>query len=293
MIRYQVARLGLWIDTTQSGLNIPIPPGIEKFLQPVVKPQALFHIPSEIDTQETLVFQLRNKPLPEAKSSDICKFRTASWEFWVGAQGDYIFKIPNQESPRAVMVNNSFSIGEVYGNFSEQPVIQYPLQDMDIRICAAWLGSHGDVLLHASGAIIDGRGYAFLGDSGAGKSTLAAALASDPSVTILGEDQVVLRYLDNQFWIYGTPWHLNPELCSPQGAPLEKLFFLGRKGHSRITQIAPIEGVSRILQTAFIPFYLPELIPGILDRLSHLSETLSFYELSYQMGSNIRELIIN
>ena len=167
------------------------------------------------------------------------------------------------------------------------------MKNIENRIFSAWLGSLGDIILHASGVIFDGKGYCFAGDPGAGKSTLAAALASDPGITVLGEDQVVLRYLKDRFWIFGAPWHLNPEMCSPEGIPLSKMFFLDRSLEPGAHLISPLDGITRILQTAFTPFYQPKWIPGILARLELLSQQVPFYNLSYQLGSDPVALITN
>lgn len=298
MIIFQIAELGLWLDISQLGYSIFLPPSIKKFLKPVAEPQALFnssHESQSTDQNNILILILRNEPLPKPESSDICKLSMQNWEYWENIDnGNKTFIVDKQKGLRALRVNYDFKSGEVLGDLSG-PISKdiYPLQDLDIRLYAAWLANLGDVILHASGIILEGKGYAFIGDSGAGKSTLATALAKNPTITVLGEDQVILRYLDNQFRIYGTPWHLNSALYSPKGAPLEKLFFLGSKNFTGVNPISAMNGISQILQTAFIPFYLPGMIPNILDRLSLLSESVPFYELSYQLHSNILEFIID
>jgi hypothetical protein len=214
-------------------------------------------------------------------------FCSATWEFGITNEDDYLFAEPHSDPPRAVIVKPDFTCGEILGDFShyyDSPI--FPIQDLEIRLYTAWLAGFGDIILHASGVMREGRGYCFIGDSGAGKSTLAAALAADPAITVLGEDQVVLRYVGGRFWIFGTPWHLDPAMCSPAGAPLEKLYFLDRSLTPGVGLIKPGEGVSRILQTAFIPYYLPAKLPGILDRLALAAEQLPFHSLSYQLGTD-------
>jgi len=130
-----------------------------------------------------------------------------------------------------------------------------------------------------------------VGDPGAGKSTLAAVLATDPGVTVLGEDQVVLRYLDGCFWIFGTPWHINPDMCAPIGIPIEKIFFLDRTLKPGTTRISPLDGITRILQTAFIPYYQSKWVPGILDHLGLLAQQVPFYLLSYKLGTDPLQII--
>jgi hypothetical protein len=124
-----------------------------------------------------------------------------------------------------------------------------------------------------------------------GKSTLAAALAADPAVTVLGEDQVILRWLEDRFGIYGTPWHENPLLCSPLGVPLDKVFFLQRTGADGVADCAPADGVARLLQTAFVPYYRPAAVAAILERLALLAERVPFRTLRYRLGSDVSRFL--
>ena len=71
----------------------------------------------------------------------------------------------------------------------------------------------------------------------------------------LGEDQVIVRHLGGQYLVYGTPWHTNPELCSPGGVPLHKLFFLDRTADHGVQPLGPRAGIERLLQQSFIPYY--------------------------------------
>jgi len=109
----------------------------------------------------------------------------------------------------------------------------------------------------------------------------------------LGEDQILLRYLDGKFWVFGSPWHEDHSLCSQTGAPLKAVFFLEKKGITSLAPIQPLEGVTRLLQTAFIPYYRPQLVQGILDRLAILSEIMPMFKLSYPLGSDVLPLILS
>ena len=218
-----------------------------------------------------------------------------TWRLWQDEAGRYIFEAPHQSPPRRhVIVDPGFSVGDVLGEFGERAGADgtcYPLQDIDIVLFVNWLANFGDVILHASGVVVDGEGYCFAGSSGVGKSTLAAALAADPSVTVLGEDQVILRYLQGRFWIYGTPWHVNPAMCSPLGVPLKKVFFLDRSLSAGAAPASPVAGITRLLQTAFVPYYRPAAVSAILERLTLLAEQTPFYTLSYRLGTDPLRLI--
>lgn len=288
VINLRIAAFNLKFDATESELELNTPPSHTKFTQMNFHGLGYFDLPNS-----ALILKIKNRPLfdPEARFSPI--YCAKNWELWQDDDQNYMFTAPRIPSPQWIIVNKAFSVGEVYSQYSnEKGKFVYPLfHDLEIVFFVNWLGSLGDIILHASGVILDGKGYAFIGSAGAGKSTLAATLAKEGAVTNLGEDQVILRMRDGQFWIYGTPWHLNPEMCSPQGVRLEKLFFLERNGKYATEPIKPTDGITRILQTAFVPYYRPALVSCIMDHLVLLAEEVPFRSLSYPLGSDVLKLI--
>jgi hypothetical protein len=265
----------------------------------VEKPQAQLCVDGVNHTPtvnpKRLTLNVLNSPPPlidQATTKPI--FRSATWELWFDHLGKYLFVGPQQEPSRMIVVDNAFTDGVVMGDFNNHPGDTIlPLGDLEIRLFSVWFAESRDIILHASGVMVDQEGYAFIGTSGAGKSTLASQLSKHESVTVLGEDQVILRYIDQRFWIFGTPWHENPSMCSPAGVPLEKLFTLDRSLKPGIHPITPLDGITRILQTAVIPYYRPDYMPAILDRLALLSEQVPFYALSYPIGADPLEMIKN
>lgn len=283
-----VGKLGLGLDFGALDLPITFPPGHKKFFQPVSISQAEISDKASINH---LYLKYQTSFLDEDTDSII--FRSETWEFGKDESGNLIFFAPYQDPPCKVVVAQDYSSGFIYSKLlPSASKIMYPLQTLEIRIFSAWLATFGDLILHASGVLIGGRGYCFIGESGAGKSTLAATLAGSHDIEILGEDQVILRFLEGQFWIFGTPWHLDPARCSPLGAPLKKVFFLDRTLPEGVEVRKKVNGVTRVLQTAFVPYYLPEYLPGILDRLALLAERVPFYTLNYRLGTDPLPLIL-
>ncbi len=294
-----IAGLGLKLDAKGANLKIITPNCYEKFLKPVANPQA-FLLFNQNDNNlsgegDQLALKVKNENLsiqPKSEGLDLI-FQTDNWTAKFDGHGNFILDTLQIPPKRRMIINGDFSHGEVIGDFSEwENSGFYPLLNMDMKLFVNWLARSGDVILHASGVNVDGHGYVFAGKAGAGKSTLASLLLRNHAVTVLGEDQVILRYLNGRFWIFGTPWHEDPVMCSPQGVPLEKLFFLDRDDKQGVSLIKPIESVTRILQTAFVPFYRQDLMPGILDRLEKLSKQVPGFVLSYQIGSDPWPLII-
>ncbi len=239
-------------------------------------------------------FNLHNQPISGGTERLKPVASNEIWELWRDQEGQFIFVNPMQALLRKVVINPDFTQGDLFGDFSVGgEALAYPLpQDLEIVFFANWLGKFGDLILHASGIAVDGKGYAFVGPSGVGKSTLAGRLSQRAGVTVLGEDQLILRRMGNCFWLFGTPWHENSSMRAPIGVPLEKIFLLDKKDEDTLSEATPMQGVTRLLQTAFIPYYRAELIQTFLERLDTLAAEVPIYHFSYLPGNEILNRVI-
>jgi len=287
-IKLSFASLKIVIDARDSGIQLTVPPIFNKFLV-----ETNFSKQPESELSETLQLQVvhESQNPGQVRGNPLC--RTPIWELWIDESGDFVFVSPRQSPPKRVTIGRTFQKGVVNFDFSSLHGREiYPLESIDIRIAVNWLANFGDLILHASGVAVGSQGYCFVGASGAGKSTLIKDLTDQGELTILGEDQIILRYLSGEFWIFGTPWHEYEDRCSPIGVPLKKIFFLDRHQIPGIKKYPASEGVTKILQTAFVPYYLPDKLPRIMDQLSLLSAKIPFYQLSYQLGTPVLPAII-
>ena len=68
-------------------------------------------------------------------------------------------------------------------------------------------GGRQTLLIHASLVRHQGRGYAFVAKSGTGKSTQVAMwLRCIPGCDLMNDDNPVVRVIDGEVMIYGSPW---------------------------------------------------------------------------------------
>lgn len=142
----------------------------------------------------------------------------------------------------------------------DQPIdpLEYPLDEL---LLIHLLGMERGIEVHACGVVDSlGQGHLFLGQSGAGKTTLARLWEKKPGVTILSDDRIVLRKLDDKFWMFGTPWHGEGRMSSPCRAPLSRIYFL-RKGEKNefIPQRVPAS-IGCLFACSFLPFYNPQAV---------------------------------
>jgi len=284
-----IAGLFLIISKGDDKLTLDYSPCHEKFL--ITENELDQYNPAPT---QTLMLEIIDSPVsPQAQLIEaLCK--NEIWELWQDEFNHYVFTQPKQSPQRWVFIDPEFRNGKIIGDFSAYKQNHvYPLQYIDIVIFSNWLANFGDMILHASGIAFNGEGFCFIGHSRAGKSTLVGDIANIPGVTVLGEDQVVLRKIDNPFMIYGTPWHERLDMCSPTGVPLKKIFFLDRNASQVIAPVRDFDAVVKIMQTAFFPVYRPEAVQGILARLSSLEGNVHINTLAYERGTNILQVILD
>lgn len=279
----RVAQCTLWYQSDSPWVHAIAPPHEDVFS---VFTTAEEEKASAVSRQ--LALQVNQAELSRELRWQQLVYRTKIWELWKDNEDFWIFYNPLQPVLRVLRVAPDFSSGQVYGDYrpGEPSADQILPKELEIVLFANWLGSFGELILHAAGISIGDAGYAFVGHSGAGKSTLAALLAPIPNVTLLGEDQVVLRKQAKDFWIYGTPWHYSSSRCAPEGARLKALFFLDGKGESTLQSITPMEGVSRLLQTAFVPFYQPQFVQLVLANLADLAQQTPLKTFNFDKSSS-------
>lgn len=285
ILHISIAELQLSLSAT--GLNI----GLE-----LPKPHQQFEVTwdriQSSPRTDSLNLTVKDKNIPPELFLADCLCKTEIYEIYRPDTGGLVFFAPRQKPPRVILVDGQYSHGAVIGPFTASGVNSlYPIQYTDIIIYSNRLATRGDLILHASGIALNGKGYCFAGKSGVGKSTLVRNLSYHENVTVLGEDQVILRYLRGRFWIFGTPWHVYPEYCSPMGVPLDTLFFLVKEGRNGVKDVSASDGFKRIMGSAFIPYYQPKLVEGIMKRLEEFTILMPLKELTYEIGADVLKLI--
>jgi hypothetical protein len=124
------------------------------------------------------------------------------------------------------------------------------------------LAQRGGFLLHAAGAICDGRAYLFSGVSGAGKTTMTRL--APPDITLLTDEISYLRPSPDGYSAFGTPFAgelaRSGENCA---APVSALFFLEQGPENRIDELSSAEAVRRLMRN--ILFFAED--QGLVEKL--------------------------
>ncbi|MCK4784154.1 MAG: hypothetical protein KAV87_10415, partial [Desulfobacteraceae bacterium] len=167
--------------------------------------------------------------------------------------GKYILKI----SSKAIILESDFKSGDIYSrargtNRKIKFPLSYPLHEV---LMINLLARERGVMVHSCGVSSKGQGLLFVGTSQMGKSTMANLWKNEKGAALLSDERMIIRKMKGRLWIYGTPWHGDAKVCSPERAPLEKIFFLKHAKKNSVKKIEPLEAASRLIVCSFPTFW--------------------------------------
>lgn len=222
------------------------------------------------------------------------------------SQGRYILcgkSDPAEVPDRIVVISSDFRSGDIYIDkqkigldFSCGYPLEYPLDEI---LIVNLLARRRGIMVHACGVKDDRRGLLFAGTSQAGKSTMAnlwkLRIANDKSqnegVSILSDDRIIIRKKEGKFWIYGTPWHGDAKVCSPERTPVEKIFFLKHAKKNSVKKIKPLEAASRLIVRSFPTFWDKKGMEFTLKFCAELAQKVPCYELGFVPDESVLDFV--
>jgi hypothetical protein len=209
----------------------------------------------------------------------------------------YLFTSPimGEHPYKMATLSKEFDSGEVYLHepyFNQNQAI-YPLEyPLDELIINNFLARGKGVEIHACGILNSkGQGYLFVGQSTAGKTTMARLWGNDSDITVLSDDRIVLRRVENKLWMFGTPWHGEAMLASETKAPLSRIYFLEKGLKNELIPQRPSDAISRLFTCSFPPFYNRDALDFILTFLEDVVKTVPCSELKFTPDKSAVEFI--
>lgn len=152
------------------------------------------------------------------------------------------------------------------------------------KLCEYVLGSANGLIFHCSAIMVDGKAYVFTAPSGTGKSTHARLwreLLGDKAVMI-NDDKPIIRFIDGEFYVYGTPWMGKHNLGANVRAKLKAICKIRQEKENVIQKISPAEMLIMILNQTL----RPEKVES-MDKLLGLIEQMLAKTNLYSLGCNI------
>jgi hypothetical protein len=152
------------------------------------------------------------------------------------------------------------------------------------------LAQEGGFLLHAAGAIRNGRAFLFSGVSGAGKTTISRL--APPDVTLLTDEVSYIRRDADGYRACGTPFAGElarvGENCS---APIGCLFFLRQGPENKLEPLAKPEAIRLLMRNILFFAEDAELVQKVFQSACELVEHVPIQRLTFVPDARVWDMI--
>lgn len=139
---------------------------------------------------------------------------------------------------------------------------------------------HQTLMIHASLVRCDGKGYAFIAKSGTGKSTQVSMwLQYIGNCDLMNDDNPIVRVIDNQVFIYGSPWSGKTPCYRQVKAPLGAITRIDRAQENSIEKLPPIEAFASFLPSCSTMKWDKDIFNAICNTVTKVVELVGIYTL--------------
>jgi len=150
--------------------------------------------------------------------------------------------------------------------------------------------------LHSSAVAFEKRAVLFSGPCGVGKSTHARLWQqyfNENKVIIINDDKPVLRLINNDFYVYGTPWSGKDDLNVNTQAILGAIVFLKQAKENHIRRLSSNEAVQMMIYQSLRPIYDRDKMIKLMILLDNLIQKTPIYEMGCTISLDAVKMIYN
>lgn len=139
---------------------------------------------------------------------------------------------------------------------------------------------HSSVSVHASAVVSGGEAVLFMGRSGTGKSTHSRLwLENVPDTRLLNDDNPIVRIVDGEAMVYGSPWSGKTPCYLDESAPIAAMVRLAQAPENRFSRKSDVEAFSILLPGCSVLRSDRRLFGAMCETLIELTEIVCVGEM--------------
>jgi len=228
----------------------------------------------------------------------------------------YIYKSPQKNKKQVMLINRTFDRVSAYLLPKEEKVALTDKRREFIKKNKGFVWDISDIIYdflqvllinylavtkkdgiftHAFG-VKDTRksGLLFAGKSGSGKTTLAKIYHKHSKAIVLNDDRIIVRRKNDNFYIYGSPWHgdFSDYLMSRiESARLKHIFFLRKSKENSAKPISMSRAFKFLYPAMFPTFWDREGMEMISIFLTDLLSKVTCFRLKFKKNKSVIDFV--
>ena len=138
------------------------------------------------------------------------------------------------------------------------------------------------VMLHSSAIMYKGKGYLFSADSGVGKTTHTKLWQKvfGNEVKIINDDKPLIRKIDGQWMVFGTPWSGDSDENLNVSVPVGGIIFISRAQTNKIRRLELYKDeIAQLFLEQTIRAREPEQAMAVLENADDLLKSVPVFFL--------------
>ncbi len=162
------------------------------------------------------------------------------------------------------------------------------------KLCNYVLDNADGIIFHCSAIMVDNEAYLFTAPSGTGKSThtrLWREMLGEKAIMV-NDDKPIIRLIDNEFFVYGTPWKGKHDLGNNCRAKIKAICQIYQNEENVIKKLKPSQILMTILNQTIRPKEISKM-DKLLNLIDKMLNSVSLYSLGCNISREAAELSYN
>lgn len=136
------------------------------------------------------------------------------------------------------------------------------------------------LLVHSSVIRCEGKGYLMTAPSGTGKSTHTHLwYTTIPGCDLMNDDNPIIRIIDGQAIVYGSPWSGKTPCYRNIQAPIGAIVRIQQRPENTIRRMKPVESFATLLPACSNMKWDARIYNSVCDSITKIIRTCSIWEL--------------
>lgn len=264
----------------QHTFSVRIPEGERAIVLPSYAP---FVVEGEISEKKLFVLTVDDDFYPSVKGELIGDFSCGGADFGVYrlADGTYQMLIspPGGDYCGLLQASPNFRTATI-ATRGQDALRTFAVNNALMLMYAFAAADKGTLLVHASVIKHDGKGYLFLGKSGTGKSTHSSLwLKHVEGCELLNDDNPVVRVIDGEVRVYGSPWSGKTPCYKNDSARVGAFVQIKQDAINHIVPNRPLRAFAKLLPSMSVMKWDERVYGSICDSVGRLVEQVPIYTL--------------
>ena len=229
--------------------------------------------------------------MPRYKIADVVFDAKPMYKYTVKLCENYAYS--GEEKPEFTAVMTRADIDAEKAQEGGENFPDYYLESLALfrKLCDYVLTKRQGIIFHSSAVAVDGKAYLFTAPSGTGKSTHARLwkeMLGDRLVYI-NDDKPIIRYVDGDFYVYGTPWNGKHRLDTNARAKIAAICELKRGAENSIRKVSPQEMLLVVMNQTIRPSETDK-VDNLFNILDKLLTTVPLYRLECNVSEDAAKI---